>query len=512
MKNRALILTVLLLLVIPAVFAADPLDNVQIFPKDHVWNTPITNLPLLPKSAEMVLTENGAAGSVWPTFGYKINFVNKSTAKYYRATAAYTSTPDILYPVPNYVLAISNGNGDGTCNTAQYDCHTIVVDTDTWHEYDYFGYSGTILADNTLKIKSAGNFKLTDYDTMGSSHGTSMAIHSPMLLGIVRYSEIEAGVIPHALQIAVPYTRYGNYIWPADRSNSIYTSFTGDKYIRMGERIRLNASYDTSKMSRTARIVAQAMKDYGMIVVDNGELTAQRTWEIRGLTDPHWNAAEIAELRAIKSTDLEVIDESSLMWSKTSGQVRPGTVPTPTPTPTPVPTPTPQVTQSPTTSLTVTAPAGGETWIRGSTIQIKWSAVGDTGSTTKVDIYKGGKFLWTNWAAHPNTGLSVPWTVPAGMVTGSDFQIKVSNIANPMVNDTSGFFSIGDTVATPTPTLTPTPTPTPTATPTATATPVITTAEPTATPTPSPSIVTIEFSQRMMDWIEGLLKRFLGQV
>ena len=38
----------------------------------------------------------------------------------------------------------------------------------------------------------------------------------------------------------------------------------------MGARFRLKASVDISALSPESRIIAQAMKDYGMIVADNG--------------------------------------------------------------------------------------------------------------------------------------------------------------------------------------------------------------------------------------------------
>jgi hypothetical protein len=52
----------------------------------------------------------------------------------------------------------------------------------------------------------------------------------------------------------------------------------------MGLRVRLKASVNISRLPRQARIVARALKTYGMILADNGS-----PWFIAGAPSPHWN-------------------------------------------------------------------------------------------------------------------------------------------------------------------------------------------------------------------------------
>lgn len=327
----AVFLALLAGVIVPPGYAADPLNGVQIFPTDYVWNVPIDKMPILPNSAAMILTQNGPDARIWPTFGYALNVVNSSTARYVKVTTYYWS-PSILYSVPKSGMKITNGRADGTCDTSRFDCHAIVVDLDKNIEYDFFKANGKVYSDGSMKVASAAYWPLDDY-SLTSDHGMAMAIRSPHLVGQVRYEEIENGVIPHALQMAIPYTRYGygNYTWPADRSNSIYVKNTSADYPRLGERFRLNASFNASGYSRTNQIIIQAMKTYGMIVVDNGEIRTDRTYSLRGIADSRWDTADLLNLTAIQGSDLEVIDESSLMISPSSGQAKiPGTITTPT--------------------------------------------------------------------------------------------------------------------------------------------------------------------------------------
>ena len=98
--------------------------------------------------------------------------------------------------------------------------------------------------------------------------------------GLVRYEEVAAGRIDHAIRITVPKTRTG-FTWPATHSAS---SATDANLPQMGQRLRLKASVSTAGLPKQARIVAEAMKRYGVIVADNGS-----PWFISGAPDDHWD-------------------------------------------------------------------------------------------------------------------------------------------------------------------------------------------------------------------------------
>ena len=75
----------------------------------------------------------------------------------------------------------------------------------------------------------------------------------------------------------------------------------------MGLRVRLKASVDISKLPPQARIVAQAMKTYGLILADNGS-----NWYVSGAPSPHWSNDQLHALGSLTGSDFEVVDTSSL--------------------------------------------------------------------------------------------------------------------------------------------------------------------------------------------------------
>jgi hypothetical protein len=136
----------------------------------------------------------------------------------------------------------------------------------------------------------------------------------PILPGLARYEEVASDEIRHALRFTAPQTRRA-YIWPARHYAS---SLTGSQYPPMGQRFRLKAGYDLSGFSPQARIIAQALKKYGLILADNGS-----PWYISGAPDERWDNDVLHELDVILGSDFEAVDESSLMADPNSGQARP---------------------------------------------------------------------------------------------------------------------------------------------------------------------------------------------
>ena len=76
----------------------------------------------------------------------------------------------------------------------------------------------------------------------------------------------------------------------------------------MGMRVRLKAAYGTSGLSPHARAIAEALKRYGMILVDNGS-----PWHVSGMSDPRFDDDVMHELDAITGRDLEVVHTSGLV-------------------------------------------------------------------------------------------------------------------------------------------------------------------------------------------------------
>ena len=120
----------------------------------------------------------------------------------------------------------------------------------------------------------------------------------PIYPGLVTYEEVASGEIDHAIRVTFEQTRRG-YISPATH----YASDSCHRYRPpMGLRLRLGAGYDISAMTGAARVIAVAMKRYGLIVADNGS-----NWFISGSTDRRWSDANLNQLKSIPGVAFQVV-------------------------------------------------------------------------------------------------------------------------------------------------------------------------------------------------------------
>jgi len=86
------------------------------------------------------------------------------------------------------------------------------------------------------------------------------------------------------------------------------------------------------------------------------------------------------------------------------------------------------------TTITVTAPNGGETWTAGTYNNITWTS--DVIGNIKIVLLKGGIQYSLIAFSIPNTG-SFNWRIPAGILPGTDYTVKIMKNSNPLINDVS---------------------------------------------------------------------------
>jgi len=135
----------------------------------------------------------------------------------------------------------------------------------------------------------------------------------PILPGLVRYEEVAAGEIKHAIRFTAQYTKR-EFLWPARHHAS---SRTGIEYPPMGARFRLKANYDISGFAPAVQVILRAMKQYGIILADNGS-----NWYVSGAPDERWNNDHLRQMHNLPGSAFEAVDASSMMISVDSGQAR----------------------------------------------------------------------------------------------------------------------------------------------------------------------------------------------
>lgn len=287
-----------------------------VFPADNIWNTRIDQLPVHPSSSAWVTTI-GSSSVLHPDFGAAmwnggpigIPFVTvPGTQTKYPATFLYQSESD---PGP-YAVPLNAPIEGGSSSTG--DRHATSVDTGNCILYEiYNAYPQTA----SWKGDSGAIYNLRSNQLRPETWTSADAAGLPIFAGLVRWDEILAGEIRHAIRFTAPKTLKG-YVWPARHYAS---SLTGSQYPPMGARFRLKASFDISKFSATNRIILTALQRYGMILADNGS-----SWFISGAPDSHWLDDDLHLLTTIAGSNFEAVDATTLMIDPNSGQARQTTV------------------------------------------------------------------------------------------------------------------------------------------------------------------------------------------
>lgn len=311
----------LLTAVVPLVraqVAAPSLGGCSLLPPDNVWHTRVDTLPVHPRSNAYVASL-GASSPAHPDFGYDANngipynliHGNSTPAAKVNVLWPFTSDPG-PYPIPPNALVQSPADP-----TADWDHHLSVLDTDNCLLYE--AYHAIKNPDNSWNVYSISKFDLRSDALKPADWSSANAAGTAILPALVRYDEVAAGHIDHAISMTA--TGIGNqYVWPASRTAS---SLSGAQYPPMGTRFRLKASVDISSFSPNVRVVLEALKTYGAILTDNGA-----SWFLTGVPDSRWNDGEMHALTQLHGSDFEAVDESSLMVSSSSGQARAGAIPT----------------------------------------------------------------------------------------------------------------------------------------------------------------------------------------
>jgi len=274
-----------------------------VFPATSAWNKRVDTLPVASNSARIVAaigagdTMHADFGSgLWEggPIGIPITVVRATQAKS-RVAFEYADESDKgPYPIPANV-AIEGGRGsDG-------DRHALIVDRDRCKLYELFALYPT--AAGGWRAGSGAIFDLRSNRLRPAGWTSADAAGLPILPGLARYEDVAKGRIDHALRFTVEDTRRA-YVWPARHFAS---DKTDPSLPPMGLRFRLKESYPIAGFPPQARVVLQALKEYGMILADNGS-----NWYISGAPHPKWSNDQLHTLHRVPGSAFEVVDGTKL--------------------------------------------------------------------------------------------------------------------------------------------------------------------------------------------------------
>ncbi|MCB1049906.1 MAG: hypothetical protein KDC71_04845 [Acidobacteria bacterium] len=286
-----------------------------VFPINNIWNTRVDSLPVHAQSAAWI-NSIGANTGFHMDFGSGLWQGAPIGIPYTTVPGSQPLVPIVFdvedesdpgpYPIPPDA-PIEGGPGSNG------DRHVLVIDADNCVLYEMF-YSFPINGGLSWTAYSGAVYDLNSHALRPDTWTSADAAGLPIFPGLVRYEEVSNGAIRHALRFTAAQTQRA-YVWPARHYAS---SNTNPNLPPMGIRVRLKASYNISGFSAENQVILTALKEYGMMLADNGS-----PWYISGIPDEGWDNDDLHELDVLRGSDFEVVDVSSLMVDPDSGEALP---------------------------------------------------------------------------------------------------------------------------------------------------------------------------------------------
>ena len=280
------------------------LNGFRPFPANDPWHQEVTNA-MVDGNSDAIIAEIGPT-AVHPDFGSTppgtstIGIPYQVVSGVAMAPVTYNqyggqSDPGPM-PIPSKLLIegypVIDPNSDN---------HALLLDRDNCFLFELWA---TAQAPNgSVTAGSGAVWDLLNNNARPYSWTSADAAGLPIFPGLVRYEEIKAGVINHAIRFTLKFTKAA-MMSPAThwaQTNSYMYNGT------MGMRMRLRADFDISKFSPQAKIILTAMKKYGLILADNGS-----SMYISGSPDPGWNNDDLHNLNLVNARDFEVLQEKQV--------------------------------------------------------------------------------------------------------------------------------------------------------------------------------------------------------
>ena len=276
---------------------APTLGGCDVFPADNAWNTRIDGAARHPASDAIVSRiQSGGGRRLHPDFGenplYGIPYVVVPPGQP-RVPITYVAYGDESdpgpFPVPPDAPVEGGPASDG-------DRHVLVLQSGTCELFELYR---AFRSGAGWRADSGARFDLGSNALRPLGWTSADAAGLPILPGLVRYEEVAAGEIRHAIRVTFSRTRRG-YVLPATHFAS---RDDAADLPAMGMRFRLKAAFDVSSLRGQARVIATAMQRYGLIVADNGS-----NWFFQGAPSDGWDDDDLGQLKSIDGAWFEVVD------------------------------------------------------------------------------------------------------------------------------------------------------------------------------------------------------------
>jgi hypothetical protein len=273
--------------------------GIAVFPADNPWNWDITGLAV-DTNSNTYIGSISASAPIREDYSFPYNVVLDAQSNVDVAFTLYDDEsdpgPGAGSPLNGTVSYGSKGSYPmpaGASIEGGGDAHCLVIDKDNHLLYETYQTSGG----PPWSASCGAVFDLNSNSVRPDGWTSGDAAGLPIFPGLIRYEEIAAGSINHALRFTCNNTQ-NKHIYPARHdAGAANTAFPP-----MGTRVRLKASKDITGYTGAARIILEALKKHGLILADNGS-----NWYISTTIDDRWAGSNITQIRDMHGSDFEVV-------------------------------------------------------------------------------------------------------------------------------------------------------------------------------------------------------------
>ena len=289
-----------------------------LFQTVQAWNKDVSLLPPSVRSANIIAALQGFGG--WGNgnrlqidFSIALLYADSTTPRRTittRPVGYCFGGPDcdalpIQMPIP--LLGNTEGSPDYTCDAVNNDCHVLVVERSENKLYELYQATGDVGSFTAYGAfvwdlnKPYGNLLRGDQCTSADAAGLPMAALIPTA------EEVAAGDVPHALRFILPNPRMKSSVYVRPATHAGGPSSTNPDAPPYGVHFRLKPSFDETPYNVSSRVILRAMKKYGMILSDGGNIAltfaddrlSTAKWATLGITAQTFNSIPVTQFDVV---------------------------------------------------------------------------------------------------------------------------------------------------------------------------------------------------------------------
>jgi hypothetical protein len=305
---------------LPLIMATGAAEQIwRPFSDDSLWNTPLGDAPPIDPNSSVYIQQinnfyqsrTGSLGAapimpVREDWGVGLYFIED-----------LDPYPPLVNVCSHWVPVPSYAQPDPSS-----DAHLCIIDRDTGEEWDFWAFSGSY---PSYTCGTSGVMDVFSDGVRAPHASAARESGTPLIAGLIRPEEIQAGEIHHALAYAFDARNsldWRYFVTPASSGAGNDFGPDGDHVLPMGARLQLRPEVDISGLTPAAQVIATTLQEYGMYLVEESDGTSLGIYmqtvgdEDGDGTVEYWNdlwggiwtMSDQISLTALNASDFRVIE------------------------------------------------------------------------------------------------------------------------------------------------------------------------------------------------------------